>query len=139
MNEQDKNLCEELRFQTRYAVGIVPVTMEQAAQAIERLSGELEEVDALLVSETHAKDSWYAKWKANEEELAALKEYIVQLECANKTLTALKQGQGEPVAWLYEFDGYVEVLMPDEIEQDNFKEHPEMYKPLYLAPPVSIS
>ena len=37
----------------------------------------------------------------------------------------------EPVAFIYTFDECQEALMPDEVEPDNFKEHPEMYTALY--------
>lgn len=61
-------------------------------------------------------------------------------ECVPKAIASLKEAikqYGEPVAWLYTFDGYTEALMPDEVEQDNKDAYPNMYKPLYtLAPTI---
>lgn len=40
----------------------------------------------------------------------------------------------EPVAWIYTFDECQSALLPNEVEQETFKEYPERYTPLYLHP-----
>lgn len=37
------------------------------------------------------------------------------------------------VGYLYTFDDYSELLMPDEVEPGNFKENPQMYQAVVLA------
>ena len=44
--------------------------------------------------------------------------------------------QQEPVGQLYTYDGYSELLMPDEVEAENFKENPSMYRPVFIAPAI---
>jgi hypothetical protein len=54
-----------------------------------------------------------------------------------KELRAILAKPAEPVAWKYSFGDYSEALMPDEVEQDAFKVHPELYVPLFAAPEES--
>lgn len=150
MTPEDKKLCERLSAfkenisNDMIAVYETPEECIEAAQAIERLSAEKAEILCIVHRDggryiaqhgiekafTDALTTIY-KWRDAFDELATIREYNVQLECALNNLRA-QLAEPEPVAFIFNTND--ECLLPREVDQETFNASPELYTPLYLHP-----